>query len=64
MRPHGNFNKGIMVIGEAPGEVEDEKGRPWQGPTGRLLSRFYRRQGIDLFEDFTILKLNAVVYRS
>jgi len=58
MRPHGNFNKGIMVIGEAPGEVEDEKGRPWQGPTGRLLSRFYRRLGIDLFED--CISLNAV----
>ena len=57
MQPYGNFRKGIMVIGEAPGEVEDEKGMPWQGKTGRYLARFYRRLGIDLFEDCKVTQV-------
>lgn len=58
MEPFGNFKKGILNIGEAPGETEDEKGRPWQGKTGRLLQHTYRQLGIDLFED--CLNMNAV----
>jgi uracil-DNA glycosylase family 4 len=58
MQPHGNFAKGIMVIGEAPGEVEDDRGLPFQGKTGQLLRRFFKREGIDLFEDCVVL--NAV----
>lgn len=51
MKPYGNFQKRILNIGEAPGEVEDDEGRPWQGKTGRLLQSVYKRLGIDLFED-------------
>lgn len=58
MKPFGNFKKGILNIGEAPGEVEDKRGKPWQGKTGRLLQKTYRRLGIDLFED--CLNINAV----
>lgn len=58
MRPFGGFERGIMNIGEAPGEVEDERGKPWQGKTGRLLKKAYRSLGVDLFED--CLNLNAV----
>lgn len=58
MKPFGNFAKGIMNIGEAPGEVEDERGKPWQGKTGRLLKKTYRGLGIDLFED--CININAV----
>lgn len=29
----------VLVIGEAPGSEEDEKGRPFVGPAGRLLDR-------------------------
>ncbi len=58
MKPFGNFQKGILNIGEAPGEVEDERGKPWQGKTGRLLKRTYQKLGIDLFED--CLNINAV----
>ena len=58
MKPFGNFKKGILNIGEAPGEVEDERGKQWQGKTGRLLKKTYRDLGIDLFED--CLNINAV----
>ena len=58
MKPYGNFAKEILNIGEAPGAVEDERGKPWQGKAGRLLQKTYRRLGIDLFED--CLNINAV----
>lgn len=58
MKPYGNFKKGIVCLGEAPGKIEDERGRPWQGKTGRLLNRTLRKFGIDLFED--CLSLNSV----
>ncbi len=57
MKPFGNFKKGIMNIGEAPGEEEDAAGKPWQGKTGKLLQRTYRKLGIDLFED--CININA-----
>lgn len=34
----GNPDADVMVIGEAPGAVEDETGRPFVGPAGRLLT--------------------------
>lgn len=34
----GNPDADIMFIGEAPGAVEDETGRPFVGPAGRLLT--------------------------
>ncbi len=58
MKPYGKFKKGILNIGEAPGEVEDYTGRPWQGRTGKLLQRTYRKLGIDLFQD--CLNINTV----
>jgi DNA polymerase len=51
MKPYGNFKKKIMIIGEAPGEVEDTKGKPWQGKTGLLLQRTCQSLGVDIFED-------------
>jgi len=58
MKPYGNFKREIMNIGEAPGEAEDASGMPWQGKTGHLLKRMYKKVGIDLFED--CINLNAV----
>ncbi len=34
----GNSNAQVMFIGEAPGAVEDETGRPFVGPAGGLLT--------------------------
>lgn len=58
MKPFGNFKKGILNIGEAPGAHEDRRGKQWQGKTGRLLQETYKKLGIDLFED--CLNINAV----
>jgi uracil-DNA glycosylase family 4 len=51
MQPYGNFKKGILNIGEAPTETDDDRDKPWQGKTGRLLQQAYKELGIDLFED-------------
>jgi len=58
MEPYGGFKKKILNIGEAPGEWEDKKGKPWQGKTGELLRKQYAKMGINLFED--CLNINAV----
>ncbi len=58
MAPFGNFKKGILNIGEAPGETEDKKGKQWQGKVGQRLRKAYKKLGIDLFED--CLNFNAV----
>jgi DNA polymerase len=34
----GNINTKIIFIGEAPGSKEDESGRPFVGPAGKLLT--------------------------
>ncbi len=49
--PYGNFKKGIMIIGEFPGDRDDARGRPWQGREGRLLQKTLEKIGVDLFED-------------
>ena len=36
----------IAVVGEAPGETEDEHGKPFIGPAGRLLGRLLHDAGI------------------
>ncbi|MCY0868239.1 MAG: type-4 uracil-DNA glycosylase [Desulfurococcus sp.] len=41
----GNPNSKIMFIGEAPGEKEDEVGRPFVGPAGRLLTELIESIG-------------------
>ena len=38
----------IVVVGESPGEREDETGIPFTGPTGRLLDHLLRMAGISL----------------
>ena len=58
IEPYGNFKKKIMCIGEAPGEVEDKRGKPWQGKVGTLLKNTLARFDIDLYED--CLSFNAV----
>lgn len=58
MKAFGNFKKGILNIGEAPGDMEDRAGKQWQGKAGKLLEQTYKKLGIDLFED--CLNINAV----
>ena len=58
IEPYGNFAKGIINIGEAPSEADDNRGQPWQGKIGRKLQRAYAKLGIDIFED--CININSV----
>ena len=45
----------IVLIGEAPGEMEDETGRPFVGRAGQLLNDFLAEAGISREEDVYII---------
>lgn len=42
----GNINCNILFIGEAPGEKEDETGRPFVGRAGQLLTKSLEEIGL------------------
>lgn len=52
----GNRNSILVFIGEAPGEKEDEQGRPFVGPAGRLLTELIESTGYRR-EDFYITNI-------
>ncbi len=58
IEPYGEFEKKVMIIGEAPGEEEDKRGKPWQGQAGRTLKLELCRIGVNLFKD--CISLNAI----
>lgn len=37
----------LMVVGEQPGDVEDQQGRPFVGPAGQLFDRVAEEAGLD-----------------
>jgi uracil-DNA glycosylase len=43
----GNANPKLMIVGEQPGDVEEQEGRPFVGPAGQLLDHHLARAGID-----------------
>lgn len=45
----------VVFIGEAPGEMEDECGRPFVGRAGQLLDEFLTEAGISRDEDLYII---------
>ena len=45
----------IVLIGEAPGEMEDETGRPFVGRAGQLLDEFLKDAGISRDNDVYII---------
>ena len=44
-RPHAGPR--VMFVGEQPGDQEDQAGRPFVGPSGRLLDEALEAAGID-----------------
>ena len=42
----GNPRAGLMFVGEGPGQVEDETGRPFVGRAGKLLTRMIEAIGL------------------
>lgn len=51
MSVHGKGQKGVLVVGEAPGADEDEQGRPFVGVTGQLLRKTLSELGVNLDRD-------------
>ncbi len=49
----GAMRRGVMLVGEAPGEREDLAGLPFQGRTGVFLDRFFEDAGFER-DDFFI----------
>ncbi|SDY50453.1 DNA polymerase [Micromonospora pattaloongensis] len=43
----GDVNARVVMVGEQPGDVEDQQGLPFVGPAGRLLRRAVDDAGID-----------------
>lgn len=43
----GNKESDLMLIGEAPGQNEDEEGRPFCGVSGRLLDKLFKFAGYE-----------------
>jgi uracil-DNA glycosylase len=43
----GRVPASLMLVGEQPGEVEDQEGRPFVGPAGQLLDRLMQEAGLD-----------------
>lgn len=43
----GPFDSPLVIIGEGPGEVEDQTGRPFVGPAGQLLDKLLIDASID-----------------
>jgi len=50
----GPMPSALMVIGEAPGEKEDESGRPFVGKAGQLLDKIFESVGIKRNQDYYI----------
>ncbi|MEE4200118.1 UdgX family uracil-DNA binding protein [Erythrobacter sp.] len=42
----------LMIVGEQPGDQEDQGGRPFIGPAGQLLDEYLERTGIDRSETY------------
>ena len=56
----GNPKARLILIGEAPGAEEDRQGRPFVGPSGRLLDRMLASIGLDRTQ---VLISNTVFWR-
>ncbi|NEP14103.1 MAG: uracil-DNA glycosylase [Symploca sp. SIO2C1] len=53
----GNLNAPIMVIGEAPGQNEDETGKPFVGKAGQLLEKIIAAVKLDSDQDIYICNM-------
>ena len=54
----GNLNAPIMLIGEAPGQNEDETGLPFVGKAGQLLEKILASVNLDTEKDVYISNVN------
>ena len=54
----GDINSPIMLIGEAPGEAEDNSGKPFQGESGTLLKKMLMAINIRKENVYSIYSVN------
>lgn len=54
----GNPKAPIMIIGEAPGQKEDETGLPFVGKSGQLLEKILAAVKLDSVQDIYIANIN------
>lgn len=60
VKGQGPFSSPLMVVGEAPGAVEDESGIPFSGPSGQLLNEMLETAGVRRGEVYVT---NVVKYK-
>jgi uracil-DNA glycosylase len=53
----GNPGASILLIGEGPGQQEDEQGQPFVGKSGQLLDKIFDSVGIDTNQDVYICNI-------
>lgn len=51
IKPYGEGRRRVLVVGEAPGQTEDEEDRPFIGKAGQFLRDTLEQLDIDLDED-------------
>jgi uracil-DNA glycosylase len=61
MPVRGKGKRNILVVGEAPGQSEDEQNKPFVGKSGQLLQETLRKFGVDLWQDCWVT--NSVICR-
>ncbi len=53
----GNMDRGIMIIGDAPGVAEDRMGKPFVGENGQLLDKMFKAIGLNRDDDFYVTNI-------
>jgi len=48
--PEGDSNARMMIVAQAPGRQEDQEGRMFIGPSGKVLDRLFEQIGLDRSE--------------
>jgi DNA polymerase len=61
MKPTGKGRRGVLIVAEAPGKEEDQRGIQLIGDAGKRLRRTLTKIGVDLDKD--CWKTNAVICR-
>ncbi|SRR5579875_1386194 len=46
----GPTHAAVVAVGEQPGDYEDQQGKPFVGPAGRILTRAFEESGLDAGE--------------
>ena len=54
----GDINSPIMLIGEAPGKIEDDSGNSFQGEIGTLLKKMLKAINIEIEKAYTSYSIN------